>query len=154
MGLLCRTVLGFESYSFREPQYRKTKAICLCQCCLRRVALADTHSSSDFFGNDDSSEVVNATYNSGCFHLYKFSLISQICNVSICKTRRFILDLFIFIIVLQIPQSQILQPMSATVLKDLNKEMSKSNKSSGGNHGSSKHRSFPFDRLSQRNRGP
>ena len=35
-----------------------------------RVALADTHRASYFFGNNDSSEIVYTSDNTGSFHFY------------------------------------------------------------------------------------
>ena len=58
---------------------------------LERVALAYSHGSSYFFWNNDSSEVVDTTDYSRGFHIYKNLLDLQICDVSICKTRKLIL---------------------------------------------------------------
>ena len=36
----------------------------------QRVSLADSHGSSYFLRDNDASEVVDPSYNSGCFHNY------------------------------------------------------------------------------------
>ena len=51
--------------------YRHAKPVELCQCYTEGVALADAHGSSDFFGDDNASEVVNTAYNSCGFHMEK-----------------------------------------------------------------------------------
>ena len=83
--------------SFHHTMYRKAKPVERCQCCQQGVAFAYTHSSSYFFRDNDSSKVVDPKNNPCCFHIYKNLLDLQICNVSICKHRRFILDLWFYI---------------------------------------------------------
>ena len=36
---------------------------------LQGVPLADAHGAADLFGDDDPAEVVDSSYDSGCFHL-------------------------------------------------------------------------------------
>ena len=45
-----------------------------CQCCTRGVTLADAEGTADFLGNDDTAEVVNASYDACCFHIYSLLL--------------------------------------------------------------------------------
>ena len=54
--------------------YSQTKSVERCQCYTRGIALADAHGSSYFFRNDDTSEVVDPSYNSCSLHIYKISL--------------------------------------------------------------------------------
>ena len=53
---------------FGQFQHGKDESIFGCQCCLRRVALADAHSAADFLGDDDPAQVVDPSYDSGSFH--------------------------------------------------------------------------------------
>lgn len=50
--------------SFRHTMYRPTKLVERCQCCMRRVPLADAHRSMNFLENKDSSDVVYYSLNS------------------------------------------------------------------------------------------
>ena len=73
--------------------YRKAKPVEWCQCCQQRLAFTDSHCSSNFFGNNNPSQIIDSSNNSCCFHIYKNLLALQSPTVSICKTRRFILYL-------------------------------------------------------------
>ena len=44
--------------SFGQIVHCGTKPLPRCQCCLQRVALADTEGAADFLGDNDPSEVV------------------------------------------------------------------------------------------------
>ena len=56
-------------YSLHKTMYRPTESVDWCQCCQQRVSLADGSGSSDFFGNDDSSQIVHSSDNASCFHI-------------------------------------------------------------------------------------
>ena len=53
---------------FRQIIHRKTEPLPPCQCCLQRVALADSQGAADFLGDHDAAEVVDAPDNACCFH--------------------------------------------------------------------------------------
>ena len=55
--------------------YRNAKPVDWCQCCQQRVALSYSHGSSDLLGDDHTPKIVDSADNSGCFHIYKISLI-------------------------------------------------------------------------------
>ena len=49
--------------------YRQAKPVDWYQCCQRGVALPYAKGASNFFGDDDSPQVIDSTNNSCCFHL-------------------------------------------------------------------------------------
>ena len=53
---------------FSQIIHRKTEPLPPCQCCLQRVALADSQGAADFLGDHDAAEVVDAPDNACCFH--------------------------------------------------------------------------------------
>ena len=57
--------------------YRNAKPVELCQCYTEGVSLADAHGAADLLGDDHATQVVNATDNSGSFHIYKISLFDR-----------------------------------------------------------------------------
>lgn len=62
-------------YSLCKTMYRHAKLVERCQCCQQGVALADAEGSSDFFRDNDSSQIVHSANNASCFH-YIFLLFS------------------------------------------------------------------------------
>ena len=49
--------------------YRQTKLVEKCQLVIQQDAFADTHGAADLLGDHDTAEVVDAAYNTGCFHI-------------------------------------------------------------------------------------
>ena len=68
----------FPPISFRQIVHCKAKCFPLCQCCLQRVAFADTECPADLLGDDDAAEVVDAAHDSCCFHI-SLSLVDWLC---------------------------------------------------------------------------
>ena len=58
----------FPPIPFSQIIHRKTEPLPPCQCCLQRVALADSHGPADFLGNHDPAQVVNASYDACGLH--------------------------------------------------------------------------------------
>ena len=65
----------------------------------QRITLADAHGASDLLGDHHAAEIVDAAYNSRCFHLYKPKILSPFIPadtdpwggfVSFCTFFRFI----------------------------------------------------------------
>ena len=69
----------FPPISFRQIVHCKAKCFPLCQCCLQRVALADTKCTADFLGDDNAAKIVNPSDNASCFHrcFLQYSLCVQ-----------------------------------------------------------------------------
>ena len=55
--------------SIYHTMYRNAKPVERCQCCLQRVTLANPHSAADLFGDNNTTEVVDAADNTGSFHI-------------------------------------------------------------------------------------
>ena len=53
---------------FGQIVHCKAKSLPLCQCCLQRVAFADSEGAADLFGDHDASKIVDPADNTGCFH--------------------------------------------------------------------------------------
>ena len=53
---------------FGQFQHGKDESIFGCQCCQHGVPLPNPHGTSDLLGNDDPTQVVDASYDSGSFH--------------------------------------------------------------------------------------
>ena len=51
-----------------EAHHGKAELFLHCQCCMRGVTLTDAKGSSDFFGNNDSPQIVHSSDNASCFH--------------------------------------------------------------------------------------
>ena len=90
--------------SFHNTMYRNTKTVERCQCCQQRVSLTDSHCSTNFFWYNHTTEVVDSTDYTRHFITHKNLLVLQICTVSICKTRRFIL-LSCYILIIKLIES-------------------------------------------------
>ena len=56
-----------------EAHHGKAELFLHCQCCMRGVTFTDAKGSSDLFGNDDSSQIIDPSYNASCFHNISFS---------------------------------------------------------------------------------
>ena len=59
-------------------------------CCQQRGALTDAEGSSDFFRDDDSSQIVNTADDTSSFHIYLSPYFTNYA-VSICKQSGIIL---------------------------------------------------------------
>ena len=75
---------------FRQIIHRKTEPLPLCQCCLQRVALADSQGAADFLGDHDAAEVVDAPDNACCFHKLLLQCLSFCAGFKaiVCIRRR------------------------------------------------------------------
>ena len=62
--------------------YRQAKSVDWCQCCQQGVSLTDFQCSSDFFGNDNTPQIVYASYNPCCGarHLPASTVLLGICR--------------------------------------------------------------------------
>ena len=62
--------------------YRHTKSVNRCQCCQQGVTLPNLEGSSDFFGNDDSPQVIYSSDNPCCGarHLPASTALLGICR--------------------------------------------------------------------------
>ena len=62
--------------------YRPAKSVNRCQCCQQGVAFSNLEGSSDFFGNDDSPQVIDPSYNPCCGarHLPASTALLGICR--------------------------------------------------------------------------
>ena len=69
-------------YSLCQTMYRPTEPINRCQCCQQGVAFTDFEGSSDFFGNDDPSQIVHSSDNPCCGarHLPASTALLGICR--------------------------------------------------------------------------
>ena len=62
--------------------YRQAKPVDWCQCCMRGVAFSNLEGSSDFLRDHNTTQVVNASDNAGCFHIsFSFSVGNDLCVV-------------------------------------------------------------------------
>ena len=82
---------SYGPYNVTNNTFKNKKQLISVNMYSRRVSLTNSHSSSYLFRDNNSSEVIYSSHNSSCFHIYKNLLALQICTVSICKTRRFML---------------------------------------------------------------
>ena len=75
---------------FRQIIHRKTEPLPPCQCCLQRVALADSQGAADFLGDHDAAEVVDAPDNACCFHKLLLQCLSFCAGFKaiVCIRRR------------------------------------------------------------------
>ena len=64
--------------------YRPTESVDWCQCCQQGVSFPYAEGTADFFGDDDSAEVVHSSDNAGCFHSISFSF-SVAYKAPLCK---------------------------------------------------------------------
>ena len=67
-----------------EAHHGKAELFLHCQCCMRGVSFSNLEGSSDFFGDNDSAEIVHSSDNASCFHIsfsfsagYKASLVQR-----------------------------------------------------------------------------
>ena len=63
--------------------YRPAKPVDRCQCCQQGVALANAEGAADFFGDNNSSQIVHSSDNAGCLHI-SFSF-SAAYKAPLCK---------------------------------------------------------------------
>ena len=56
-----------------KTMYRHTKLVDWCQCCQQGVTLTAGSGSSDFFGDNNSSQIVHSSDNASSFHNISFS---------------------------------------------------------------------------------
>ena len=68
-------------YSFCHIMYRPAKSVDWCQCCMRGVTLTDAEGSADLLGNDDSAEIIDTSYNTGCLHISVLLIIILIRRI-------------------------------------------------------------------------
>ena len=58
--------------------YRPAKSVDWCQCCMRGVAFTDFECASNLFGDEDSPQIVNSSYDTCCLHIsFSFSARAQ-----------------------------------------------------------------------------
>jgi len=65
----CEAVCILKSHPAGEGQKTSAKPLPLSQCYQQRVALPNAHGAANFLWDDHSAQIVNAAYNSSCFHL-------------------------------------------------------------------------------------
>ena len=65
--------------SLHYAMYRNTKLVDWCQSCTRGVTLTNPKRPSDFFRNNNPSQIIYSTNYSSCFHIfYSFSLLQNV----------------------------------------------------------------------------
>jgi hypothetical protein len=67
--------------SIIHTMYRQTKLVDWCQCCMRGVTFADSYCATIFFRDNNSPQIIHASDNTGCFHIY-------LSPLRICRGRR------------------------------------------------------------------
>ena len=80
---------------FSKPAYIYAEIQPRYQCYLWRVALADTQGSADLLGDNDASEVVDPSYDSGSFHIQislEFHDLANACKDSVWFGKAIIKD--------------------------------------------------------------
>ena len=50
--------------------YRPAESVNWCQCCMRGVPLPDMQRAADLLGDHHTPQVVDATHDARCFHIY------------------------------------------------------------------------------------